>query len=374
MYDEYNAIINNPEACREIGKRLIFESGRTPEKLQKGLYLLQTAVTLNDAEAQCIIGKFLLDGLIQSKSFNSTEYGLTLLCRAANYGYLNARIFLDSYCDKRYRKSFSDSIISTSHPLTDFDGKEIKINKKGIFTPIDAKLEYKNNTNILTLSANASFLCDEYDFNDFELFKKAIISGFKAWSGEYTVFGGQKIVVNVEISDEPRIFDNVFIIPVTDEFKNNIYDVWNKYGVDNCKTKAAKDVLESENSFAAVGYNKWSVYSRKVIFIQSENGKFDDYPDIKDVAKHEFGHALGLGDLYASDEQGYEGVEKGTYKDIDSYYISNRIYNLTMCDYKGPISNNDIEMVLLAFSSNRVQNYQVTEYESVISEALGKGN
>ena len=374
MYDEYNAIISNPEACREIGKRLIFESGRTPEKLQKGLYLLQTAVTLNDAEAQCIIGKFFLDGLLQLKSYNSTEYGLTLLCKAANNGYLNARILLNSFCDNRYKKSFSDSVISTNHPLTDFDGKEIKINRKGIFTPIDAKLEYKNNTNILTLSANVSFLCDEYDFTDFELFKTAIISGFEAWSGEYTVFGGQKIIVKVEITDEFRVFDNVFVIPVTDELKNNIYDVWDKYGIDNENTKIAKDTLESENSFATVGYNKWSVYSRKIIFIQSDNGKFYDYPDIKDVAKHEFGHALGLGDLYASDAHGYIGVEKGTYKDIDSYYISDRIYNLTMCDYKGPISNNDIEMVLLAFSSNRVQNYQVNEYESVVSEALGKGN
>ena len=45
-----------------------------------------------------------------------------------------------------------------------------------------------------------------------------------------------------------------------------------------------------------------------------------------------------------------------------------------MCDNHGTISNNDIEMIVLAFSENAVQNYQPTSWNYEVSEALGKGN
>jgi hypothetical protein len=44
-----------------------------------------------------------------------------------------------------------------------------------------------------------------------------------------------------------------------------------------------------------------------------------------------------------------------------------------MSDERGIISNNDIEMVLLAFSENCMQCYQ-PRGKMQISEALGKGN
>ena len=45
-----------------------------------------------------------------------------------------------------------------------------------------------------------------------------------------------------------------------------------------------------------------------------------------------------------------------------------------MCDHHGPISNNDIEMVVLAFRENRMQNYQPGKFRKEISDALGRGN
>jgi hypothetical protein len=101
---------------------------------------------------------------------------------------------------------------------------------------------------------------------------------------------------------------------------------------------------------------------------------FDDYEEIKHVAKHEFGHTLGLGDLYASAKDSLEGVEKGSFIELDGYAIQDRFYNLVMCDHHGPISNNDIEMVVLAFSKNKEQLYQPGELKRKISSALGKGN
>lgn len=92
------------------------------------------------------------------------------------------------------------------------------------------------------------------------------------------------------------------------------------------------------------------------------------------MAKHEFGHALGLGDLYASAVDSLSGVEKGTYAELDSYVINDKFYNLVMCDHHGPISNNDIEMVVLAFRENKMQLFQLGRLKGKISSALGKGN
>ena len=92
------------------------------------------------------------------------------------------------------------------------------------------------------------------------------------------------------------------------------------------------------------------------------------------VTKHEFGHALGLGDLYASAVDSLSGVEKGTYAELDSYVINDKFYNLVMCDHHGPISNNDIEMVILAFRENKMQLFQPSRLKGKISSALGKGN
>jgi len=92
------------------------------------------------------------------------------------------------------------------------------------------------------------------------------------------------------------------------------------------------------------------------------------------VAKHEFGHALGLGDLYQSIPDTLVGVEKGTYAELDSYAVTDKFYNLVMCDHHGPVSNNDIEMVILAFKENRMQLFQPMKLKGKISTALGRGN
>ena len=92
------------------------------------------------------------------------------------------------------------------------------------------------------------------------------------------------------------------------------------------------------------------------------------------MAKHEFGHTIGLGDLYQSSSDSLNGVEKGTYEELDKYAISNKYYNLVICDHHGPISNNDIEMVILAFRENKMQLYQPGKLKGKLSSALGKGN
>lgn len=65
---------------------------------------------------------------------------------------------------------------------------------------------------------------------------------------------------------------------------------------------------------------------------------------------------------------------EGSQRELDGYYLTDKFYNLVMCDHYGPISNNDIEMVVLAFRENKAQLYQPGHFKSVISKALGRGN
>ena len=107
--------------------------------------------------------------------------------------------------------------------------------------------------------------------------------------------------------------------------------------------------------------------------MQSSDGSFEDLDELCAVARHEFGHILGLGDLYVSEIDGYEGVEPGSYPELDCFQMFDKYYRAVMCDHHAPVSNNDIEMVVMAFSKNKFQAFQKGKHDDV-SEALGKGN
>lgn len=83
---------------------------------------------------------------------------------------------------------------------------------------------------------------------------------------------------------------------------------------------------------------------------------------------------LGLGDLYREEKAKLPGVKKGSYSELDGFYVSDSFYNLVMCDHHGPVSNNDVEMVVLAFWKNKKQLYQPKGIKGRVSEALGKGD
>ena len=360
------------EILREVGKNCFFNCNGDTQKRGEGIQALIKAQSLGDPEATYIVARLIIDGVLKSSAKDQQEYALTLMCSSANSGCIQARAFLNAYCEERYQDEHDDiRVVEPSGALVDFDGKPIKINRQGLFTPIDAVLENEGGLNVLNLSINVMFVYRE-EINDPEKFEQAVYDGILAWQGDYEVFGGQKLKVQIHLTNDDNIFDNLLIMPITGEIGATIQSVSNAIGTKKSKLQVS-DVMMNKRSFATSGL-RWTVNSRKIICLQSRDGRFDDYEEIMHVTKHEFGHALGLGDLYASAVDSLSGVEKGTYAELDSYVINDKFYNLVMCDHHGPISNNDIEMVVLAFRENKMQLFQPSRLKGKISSALGKGN
>ncbi len=362
------------EYYREKGKTLYFGKDNTEPMRLEGLSHIIRAQMLGDAEATYLVAKLLLDGVIRSLKYDNEKYALRLMYTAHHRGYVQARAFLNYYCEKLYYEKFRNrySGKDITGPLIGFDGKPVKIDRKGVLTPVDAVLKYENGRNILYLSVNLSIIAACED-EEYECFCSAVRRGIRMWEGEYEVFGGQKVTVTINITEDKRLYDSIYICRLDGEMADGVQKMIDHIGTDEAK-KHAGNIFKARRSFANIGIGKWSVHSRKIIYIQGDDERLNDEYTVSHVVKHEFGHALGLGDLYEDKADGLTGVDSEAYEEINAYKITDKFYNLVMCDSAGVVSNNDIEMVLLAFRDNRMQLFQPFRRLKDISEALGKGN
>lgn len=360
------------ELLRERAKQLMFSEGRTADEKHEGLQLLLRACDGGDPEAQGIVGKMVLDGRLSPTNASRIELAVEFLCRAARGGDISARSQLSRLRQRRYEETRWGNR-PVDGPLTGFDGKPIRINRTGFLTPVDAVLAYENGRNILTFNLNLTFLEEEEGVPDLEKVHDAVIRGIKSWEGDYTVFGGQQLHVDIQVTTEPRVFDTVLVAVCGGGYAETLEHSMEKLPFKRIQER--RQMLFRDNrACAGIGVKKWSVRSRKFIFLRTRDGRLDDYKEITNVIRHEFGHVLGLGDLYAEPEKDLPGVPAGTYPELDAYVVDGRAYNLVMCNHNGIITDNDMEMVVLAFAQNRPQVYQANQYESIVSEALGKGN
>lgn len=358
---------------RERGKHL-FTDGKNEEEKRRGYRMLEEAAREQDPEAMFFVASIQLLGLGDDITEAERKRAMRTMQRLSRKGNMMARAFLSTYCNTYYDQTVNrDRKGNTVEgPLVDFDGKRIRIKRKGLLTPVDAVLTYENGKNVLALTADIAFFYMDQLPNQAE-FENAVMTGMRDWQGEYEVFGGQKLSVRVNLTSNLNLFDVVIVAPVTQMFSQWLSKFCSLLPKENRKEFA--DLIESRRSFVWSA-GRWSATKKQLVCMQSENGRFDEYDALRHVAKHEFGHLLGLGDLYRCESDGLEGVAEGQYAELDSYATGNRDYYSVMCDHYGPITNNDIEMVVLAFRDNRKQLFQPygTRKRQKISKALGRGN
>lgn len=262
--------------------------------------------------------------------------------------------------------------------LVDFNGECIIINHNDENNPVQAELKYEAGENILNFIVKICFYYHP-DTQYKETLETAVLDGIKLWAGKYEVFEGQKITVNISIIAEsicspieflllPIEPKFVSIIPIDGVIIDNYHKMPNKRKLGNLE-----EHIKTRRSFV-LSPQGWGVQNEKIMCLFSADDSFSDAYTLKQLVKHEFGHVLGLGDLYEETIKGFAGVEEGRYSELDDYHLRDREYDLVMCRSDGEISNNDIEMVILAFSKNEKQNYQTIRNKDKVSEALGKGN
>ena len=253
--------------------------------------------------------------------------------------------------------------------IRNFNGKPIKLKKTGAIYPVDIELKETNGQDVLYISAKVKFLdLTVYEYENIDIWRRAVLDGFKEWNGEYRVFGNQPLKVEVDVQETDKITDCIFVTCIDEEMSEELQETYGKF-----KMEKAEKIFKQDRSFASAGLPVlgWKTYLPRLIYMLPHT--LNDFIQARITAKHEFGHVLGLGDLYKDLENGLCGVDGAKYEDIKKYYIGENFFDMVMCN-NGPVRDNDIEMVMLAFQTDKFQNYQKIRKKDQISEALGKGN
>ena len=352
--------VNTPQALCERGKRLLF-LGQTEEDRRIGRRMIQDAAQQGDPEARYVLGMLLWAKEAEPVALRPRVPYLQLLWQAASDGHAQARQTLDKCCTLRCpRQELHDGC------LKDHRGAPLQINRIGPLMPVKVQLQRLQGENVLTIRAKIAFFYTT-EPEDRLRFEMSVVEGICAWEGTYAAFGG-KVRLQVELECSKYLLGSVVVMPMMEQVWSETRDLAAKL-LPGKKREKAMDLLDHRRSFASSGL-KWGLRNSRFIVIQDGSGTFTDRDMIRDVAKHEFGHVLGLGDLYKSPSDGYPGVPFGTHPVLDAYSIRNGLYNLVMCDHRGPISGKDVEMVMLAFREGRMQLYQKVKPKDRISEAL----
>lgn len=310
--------------------------------------------------------------LTGEQAFNITKQ---LLFTALKGGYSKALADVLRICDKEYQDTVASKYAARVDglPLTDFSGKSFHLDRTGNNLPVKAALIRKNGRNVLLITVKLDIIVTE-KMDNYPDFKKAVFSGIRDWEGSYRVFSGQQLDVKIKIIETDSLIENrVAVVPLTSELFKLTSQSMKAVAVTDKMKKRSESILKHKRSFMT-SFPVWNVAMPKMITLLSDECRFDDFNSIRTTVRHEFGHVLGLGDLYRDPLMKLDGVKKGSYRELDIYSLDEYYYYLVMCDNSAPVTNNDIEMVLLAFSENRAQLFQKSVWGKKISSALGRGN
>jgi hypothetical protein len=253
--------------------------------------------------------------------------------------------------------------------IRDIHGRKVKLSKKGRRYPVDVEMKDSGSKETLNISVRLKFVdMSSEQYSAVDAWKDAVMQGVRDWAGDYKVFGGQNLTVTIDVAETNNVLDTIPVFCIDNETRKRVRDFYGKL-----KIRKAEKIYTQGRSFAASGFRiiGWKSYLPRAIFMMPNTLK--NLESARETAKHEFGHVLGIGDMYKEYSAGMFGVLGHKYPDIEKYYLGRKEYNMVMCN-DGPVTANDIEMIILAFKENKLQNYQKIKKSDKISEALGRGN
>lgn len=244
--------------------------------------------------------------------------------------------------------------------LRDYDGKEISFDRGNI--PVKGTLKFSEDGAVFLIEVNVLMR----RISDMRLTKpvRPIIQGIKQWQGNYLVFGGYPIEARVKCTTELRRRSSLIVNIFDDETTDSIADILKKFGK---RGKRSASILSARRQSAASVGKSWRLGAVKYINLYEQD--LLNIPRCKFLMRHEFGHILGLDDMYQERSEGRKGVYE-VYPDIEMFRIKGNIFNMIMCSEDAPVTFKDIEMALLAYRDGIIQRFQQTNGKGEISQAL----
>ena len=282
-----------------------------------------------------------------------------LLRAQKSFGTSLSKLALSNFM-KRRREAFIASLPKKSGEIT-FCGKPVRFNVKNV--PVCAKTQFKDGKNTLIIDVNLVMR----SMRDLKLKKpdRAVIQGIKGWQGEYRVFGGYPVNVKINCTSRLKKKNSLIINILDKKTADSVVSILSKLGGKNAK-RSARIIEQKRQSAAAFGLS-WRPSGVKYINIFEED--LIDVRRCKFLIRHEFGHILGLDDMYSEKEDGRPGVLKN-YPDIEFYRLSGKEFYMVMCSYDAPVCDKEIEMTLLAYLEKKLQRFYPRFNKGEISKAL----
>ena len=279
------------------------------------------------------------------------------------YSSAKARKLLNGLCldlSKEYLSIAYQDTAKQKGLLRDFDGREIAFERSKI--PVKGKITAKEDKVLFELELNVLVrrLADMH----LEAPARPIIQGIKQWQGSYSVFGGYPVEVKIKCTSELKRKSSLIINIFDDDTTDSITGILQKLGN---RGKRSASILSARRQSAALLANQWRLGAVKYINLYEQD--LLSIPKCKFLMRHEFGHILGLDDMYAEPSDGRMGVNE-VYPDIEMFKIRGNLFNMVMCSVDAPVTFKDIEMVLLAYMDGEIQRFQLKNGKGKISRAL----